>query len=149
MLAFVDESGDPGRKITEGSSRFFAVAVVTFDDHEEAEACDQRISLLRHELSLPKDYEFHFHSNARSVRLGFLQAVAPYGFFYHGFSLNKDPQKLYGRGFDFKGSLYKYVCGLVFENAKPYFNKRDGRHRSKRRSSLPEPACRLSATANE
>ena len=76
--------------------------------------------MLRYELSLPKDYEFHFMSNSRKVRLAFLEAVAPYDFFYHAFALNKDPSKLYGAGFNFKGPLYKYVCGLVFQNAKPY-----------------------------
>jgi len=120
MLAFIDESGDPGRKIDQGSSPFFTVAMVTFEENEIAAACNERINLLRYELSLPKDYEFHFYSNSRRVRCAFLEAIAPYEFFYHAFSLNKDPQKLYGRGFNFKEPLYKYVCGLVFENAKPY-----------------------------
>lgn len=94
--------------------------MVTFDENEMAAACDERIRLLRYELGLPRDYEFHFASNSRKVRLAFLEAVAPYEFFYHAFALNKDPDKLYGPGFNFKGLLYKYVCGLVFENAKPY-----------------------------
>ena len=91
MLAFVDESGDPGRKIGKGSSLFFSVACVTFDENDEALACDQRITLLRRELRLPDGYEFHFFSNSRRVREAFLKAVAPYSFFYHAFSLNKDP----------------------------------------------------------
>lgn len=120
MLVFVDESGDPGRKIKGGSSPFFTVALVTFEENEVAAACDERIRLLRHELSLPKGYEFHFYSNSRKVRLAFLEAVAPYDFFYHAFALNKDPERLYGPGFNFKGPLYKNVCGMVFENAKPH-----------------------------
>lgn len=120
MLVFLDESGDPGRKLDRGSSPLFTVVMVTFDENEMAAACDERINLLRYELSIPKDYEFHFTSNSRKVRLAFLEAVAPYEFFYHAFALNKDPNKLYGAGFNFKESLYKYVCGLVFENAKPY-----------------------------
>ena len=94
--------------------------MVTFEETEVAAACDERIKLLRYELGLHKSYEFHFYSNSRKVRQAFLQAVAPYGFFYHAFALNKDPEKLYGPGFNFKGPLYKYVCGLVFENAKPF-----------------------------
>ena len=50
--------------------------------------------------------------------LAFLQAVAPYDFFYYGIVLNKDPQKLWGAGFRDKQSFYKYACSLVFENAK-------------------------------
>ena len=122
MLAFLDESGDPGRKVTGGSSRYFTVAVVTFESAAEATACDNRIHALRSELSLPRRYEFHFHSNARSIRRAFLDAVAPFNFRYHAFSLNKDPKKLYGPGFDYKGPLYKYVCRLVMENATPFLH---------------------------
>lgn len=121
MLAFVDESGDPGRKILNGSSAYFVVALVTFQDHEDALACDQRIELLRRELGRPW-YEFHFSHNSRKVRQQFLEAVAPYPFFYHVFALNKDPEKLYGPGFDYKESLYKFSARLTFENAKPYLD---------------------------
>ena len=122
MLAFVDESGDPGRKIINGSSRFFVVALVTFDDNEEAQACDNRIALLRREIGQPPGFEFHYTNNSKKVRQRFLEAVSPYSFFFHIFALNKDPDKLYGREFDFKESLYKYCAGLTFENAKPYLD---------------------------
>ena len=122
MLAFVDESGDPGRKINNGSSQYFIVALVTFDDHDEANACDQRITLLRRELNFAANSEFHFSHNSRKIRQRFLEAVSPYHFFYHAFALNKDPQKLYGPGFDIKESLYKFTARLTFENTKPYLN---------------------------
>ena len=77
--------------------------MVTFEENEVAAVCDERIKLLRYELGLPNSYEFHFNSNSRKVRQAFLQAVAPYEFFYHAFALNKDPEKLYGPGFNFKG----------------------------------------------
>ena len=123
MLAFIDESGDPGRKLVRGSSRYFVVAVVTFDDNDVAADCDNRISLLRRELGLADNYEFHFSRNSHRVRLSFLQAVTPYAFFYHGFVLNKDPKKLVGEGFKYKESLYKYVCRLVLTNARPYLSE--------------------------
>jgi hypothetical protein len=122
MLAFLDESGDPGRKILNGSSVFFVVALVTFNVQEDADACDRRISLLREELNLDPGFEFHFSKNAKRVRRAFLEAVTPYDFFYHVFALNKDPQKLYGPGFDHKESLYKFTTRLTFENAKPYLS---------------------------
>ncbi len=118
MLVFIDESGDPGRKIESGSSAFFVVALVVFNDHEEAEACDQRIALLRRELGWSEDSEFHFARNSDRQRCEFLQAVARYQFFYYGFVLNKDPRKLWGPGFEQKESLYKFTCNLVFENAR-------------------------------
>lgn len=120
MLVFLDESGDSGRKIERGSSRYLTVAIVTFDDAEQALACDGRIASLRTELGLQPAFEFHFSRNSERVRHAFLGAVAAEDFFYHAFSLNKDPEKLWGPGFNVKESLYKYVSRLVFENAKPY-----------------------------
>jgi hypothetical protein len=118
MLVFIDESGDPGLRLERGSSRFFTVAMVVFEDLEEAAACDQKIELLKRELGWKPGSEFHFKNNSDKVRKAFLQAVAPYNFFYYGFVLNKDPKKLWGEGFKDKQSFYKYACGLVFENAK-------------------------------
>jgi len=37
---------------------------------------------------------------------------------YAGIPINKDPAKLWGKGFQHKESFYKYACGLVFDNAK-------------------------------
>ncbi len=119
MLIFIDESGDPGLKLGEGSSKYFTVALVVFEENDEALACDQKIELFKRELGWKPKSEFHFKNNSDRVRKGFLQAVAPYNFFYYGIVLNKDPKKLWGEGFKDKQSFYKYACGLVFENAKP------------------------------
>jgi len=123
MLVFIDESRDPGLRVEKGSSRYFVISLVVFEDGEEALACDQRISLLRKELKYPEDFEFHFKGNSHKVRLSFLRAAAPYNFFYFGIVLNKNPRKLWGEGFKTKESLYKYTCSLVFENAKPYLKE--------------------------
>jgi len=123
MLVFIDESGDSGLKIEKGSSRYFTVGLVVFEDREDALACDQRISLLKNELGLPVNYEFHFKRNSDKVRRAFLQAVAPYNFFYYGIVINKNPEKLWGDGFRNKESFYKYACGLIFENAKEKLEK--------------------------
>ncbi|HJT20006.1 MAG TPA: DUF3800 domain-containing protein [Nitrospira sp.] len=122
MLAFIDEAGDTGLKTDQGSSRYFVVALVLFEDHAEAISCDQRIGLLRQELGYPEHFEFHFGHNSDRLRKRFLEAVAPYNFFYFGFALNKDRDKLWGPGFQVKSSLYKFTCGVVFENAKPYLS---------------------------
>ncbi len=118
MLVFIDESGDSGLKIVDGSSRFFTVSLVVFQEYDEATACDLRIGLLRKELGWKEGSEFHFKNNADRIRKTFFDAVLPYNFFYYGIVINKDPKKLYGEGFKNKSSFYKYACGLVFENAK-------------------------------
>lgn len=116
MLVFIDESGDSGSKIPQGSSEFFTVSLVVFEDHDEATACDQRIELLKRELGRDAKSEFHFKRNSDRVRESFIKAVAPYNFFYYGIVLNK--KMLLREGFEDKRSFYKYACGLVFENAK-------------------------------
>lgn len=120
MLAIIDESGDTGLKVKGGSSRFFVIALVLFEENEEAVACDQRIELLKRELRLKKNGEFKFNKLRKEQRIAFIQAVLPYIFFYFGIVINKDPNKLYGDGFKIKESFYKYACSLVFENAKPH-----------------------------
>lgn len=116
MLVFIDESGDSGLKLKEGSSPYFVVSLVVFEDHDEAIACDQRIELLKRELGWPASEEFHFKRNSDAVRKAFIKAVVPYDFFYYAIILNK--KELWGDGFKDKRSFYKYACSLVFENAK-------------------------------
>jgi hypothetical protein len=116
MLLFIDESGDPGLKIDRGSSRYFIVTLLAFEDHSEAQAAEERINLLRIEMGFNERFEFHFNKMKPSQRKQFLSAIAPYDFFYWGIVIDKT--KLTGSGFHLKESFYKYACGLVFENAK-------------------------------
>ena len=116
MLVFIDESGDSGFKIEEGSSQYFVISLVVFDDLEEAIACDKRIEELKTELGKGRKWEFHFKANSSKLKEQFLKAVLPYNFFYYGIVLNK--AMLYSEGFTNKDDFYKYTCGLVFESAK-------------------------------
>ncbi|PIP40155.1 hypothetical protein COX18_07640 [Candidatus Desantisbacteria bacterium CG23_combo_of_CG06-09_8_20_14_all_40_23] len=123
MLVFIDEAGDTGRKIEKGSSRFFVISLVLFDEYEEANVCDQRIKLLRKELKISENYEFHFTENSKRIRIEFLKAIQPYNFMYVTVVINKDDQKLWGPGFSTKESFYKYACQMAFTNAMPYLNE--------------------------
>lgn len=140
MLVFVDESGDAGMKFDSGSSKLFVVTAVLFEDHDEANACDRRISELRAELRFPERTEFHFCKTRPAVRCEFLKAILPFQFFYLAVVLNKP--KLTGPGFQFKDSLVKYTSRLVFENAKPYLDNAivtvDGSGKKEFRSQLSE-----------
>jgi len=116
MLVFIDESGDTGLKIDEGATKYFGIFMVVFGDNDEALSCEQRINLLRRELRLSENFEFHFHRTSIRIREAFLKAVLPYQFFYYGIVINK--KRLFGEGFKNKESFYKYSCNLLFENAK-------------------------------
>ncbi len=120
MLVFVDESGDTGLKLGQGSSDFFTVALVVFEENDEAQAADDRITLLRRELRKPADFEFHFKENSDSIRRTFLEAVVRYNFFYFGFVVNKTA--LYAESLPTTEVFYNYACGLIFESAKPYLD---------------------------
>jgi len=117
MLVFIDESGDSGLKINAGSSKYFTLVLVAFQNHDEALAVDDRISLLRKEHGLPDNFEFHFNTLNFAHRLMFLEAIASYNFSYFAVVMNK--VSLAGRKLQFKESLYNYACGLIFEQAKP------------------------------
>lgn len=118
MLVFVDESGDCGMKRKEGTSALFVIAAVTFEDYGDADACDAKIAELRTKCFGRKNSEFHFNKCCDDYRDEFLKCMAPFDFFYMAFVLNKT--KLYGPGFNYKDSFYKYTAKLLFENAKPY-----------------------------
>lgn len=118
MIVFVDEAGDTGLKLKQGSSQFFIITLVIFDEDDEALACDQRIALLRRELGVGQEFEFHFNETPRRIKDHFFKAIVPYNFFYVSTIINK--KNLYGEGFKFKNSFYKYACRLVFDNVKQY-----------------------------
>ncbi len=118
MLVFIDESGDPGMNCKLGSSDYFVVTAVIFEDREEAQACDSRIDAIRAEWFKSRPFEFHFNSCSREIRQRFLVETGKFEYVYMSFIFNK--AKLYGEGFQYKNSFYKYAVNLLFQNLKPY-----------------------------
>ena len=80
MLVFIDDSGDPGFKIDKGSSRFFVIALVIFQDPLEVEKTAVAIKELRRSLKFPDDMEFKFHKSRSSVKEKFLKTVNAFDF---------------------------------------------------------------------
>ena len=119
--SFLDKSGDTGRKVDAGASRFFVVSLAIFNDNDKALRCDQQIELLKSELNRP-DFEFHFAQNSRKVRAAFPEVINPYHFSYITVAIDKNPAKLYGTCFNNKNLFYKYACHIVLTNAPPYFD---------------------------
>ncbi len=72
MLVFIDEAGDSGLKLQSGSSKYFTMGMVAFRENEEAIACDHRIRLLRKELRLDENFEFHFYETSSLIKRNFL-----------------------------------------------------------------------------
>ena len=118
MLVFIDESGDPGMNRKPGTSVRFIITAVVFPEPSDGEACAASICELRHKLGVNEQFEFHFNKCSQRFREQFLVAAAKHKFFYHSFVLNKE--KLYGDGFKYKSSFYKFAVGVVFENLNPH-----------------------------
>lgn len=71
MLVLVDESGCSGFKLGKGSSPFFVVGMVIFDDHGEAERTSTAIQEARARLRVKP--EFKFSKSSDVVRDGFFR----------------------------------------------------------------------------
>ena len=119
MLAFVDESGDTGRKILNRSSKYFVVAVVLFRENEDAHACDAAIKRLRRSLNLPARYEFHYAENSIKVKEAFLKAVSSQRFEYFAFAVDKGTMDDARLETAFNEGLYEFAVRGAFEIAKP------------------------------
>jgi len=75
MLVFIDDSGDPGFKFESGSSQYFVIACVIFDDNLDAEETALRIKRLRRFLKWHDAHEFKFNKSSKQIRLEFLNAI--------------------------------------------------------------------------
>jgi hypothetical protein len=119
MLVFIDESGDPGMKAKAGSSKFFVMVAVLFQDLTAAEACDARIAELRRGRGGRREYKF---ANTKPAdRQVFFEAVVEYDFFYLAFVLNKE--KLWSPSFSDKEKFWSYTASLLVNNAKTHLEE--------------------------
>ena len=75
QLLYIDDSGDAGFKFKRGSSEYFSIACVVFDDWLDSEETSLKIKRLRRELGWPDDREFKFHNSSSSTRQTFLTTV--------------------------------------------------------------------------
>lgn len=73
---FLDESGDAGFRVADGSSPLFCIASVIFDDPDSITTTECIIASLRQRLHLRANHEFHFTKEPHHIRLAFCQAVA-------------------------------------------------------------------------
>lgn len=75
MIVFLDESGDAGFKLGQGSSLYFVIALVVFENFEDAEQTAVQIKAIRQRLGLKETFEFKFNKMNDFLRLQFLEAM--------------------------------------------------------------------------
>lgn len=90
MLIFIDESGDPGFKTNEGSSKFFVLALVIFDDELEAENTTKKIFELKTKWRKPLKYEIKFNKLQELDRILFLTKIRNCKFRVRAIIIQKD-----------------------------------------------------------
>lgn len=115
MLVFIDDSGDPGFKVEKGSTRFFVISLVIFDDDLEAEKAALAIKELRRSLGFPDDFEFKFNKSSKSVREKFLKTVTPFSFKVRSIVMEKSRIRSEELRND-KNSFYSYAIKMVLKH---------------------------------
>lgn len=122
MRIYIDESGDTGLKLDQGSSPFFVLSLVLFERVDEAEKCATAIEELKKTLNLSARTEFHFNHNTDKTRRAFLETVDQFEFSCFSVVINKSSRNLRGKVFESKETFFKYACDLVFTKAMPFIN---------------------------
>lgn len=115
MLVFIDDSGDPGFEIEKGSSQFFTITAVIFEDELEAEKAAVSIKELRRLLRFPDDVEFKFNKSRRPVREKLLRVVNKFGFKVRSLVIDKyviNSKELQKN----KNSFYSYAIKLLLQH---------------------------------
>ncbi|PIP87985.1 hypothetical protein COW80_02825 [Candidatus Beckwithbacteria bacterium CG22_combo_CG10-13_8_21_14_all_01_47_9] len=133
MIVFIDEAGDPGFKLEKGSSHFFVMSLVIFDDFLEAEKASLAIKELRRKLKVNDRYEFKFNKTNNKFRHKFFRAILRFKFrtrvividktLIHSQSLRLNKEKFYNYAIM---QLLKQ-SGSSIKNAKLKFDKRGER----------------------
>jgi hypothetical protein len=80
MIIAIDDSGDVGFKLGKGSSPYFAIATVFFDDNLDAEEMALKIKRLRKNLNWTPLHEFKFRKTSDAIKEKFFKTINPLNF---------------------------------------------------------------------
>lgn len=112
MLVFIDDSGDPGFKIGRGSSQFFVIACVIFDDKLDAEETALIIKRYRRSLNWVDTHEFKFNKTKKIYVKELLHKVSTCNFKIRAIVIDKT--KIYSHELRNKqDSFYNYAIKEV------------------------------------
>lgn len=116
MFVFIDDSGDAGFKLADGSSEHLVIACCVFTTAEDAEHAADTIRALRAKLRWHKDQEFKFSKTREDIRLQFFKEVASSQFFIRSIVIDK--KKITSPNFiTNKVSFYNYAIQEVLTHS--------------------------------
>lgn len=116
MLVFIDDSGDAGFKLDKGSTKFFIISLVIFDDDLEAEKTAIAIKDLRRELKFSDCSEFKFYKSSKNVRQKFLNKVCNFNFRIRSLVIDKSLIRSDELKYN-KNSFYSYAIKTVLKHS--------------------------------
>lgn len=119
-LIFGDESGDAGMNIEKGSSRYFVIVFVIFEDFLEAEKVSLEIKKLRR-LRFKNDIqEFHFAKDSMATRKAFFDSITNLDFKIKAYVVDKShiDRDVYRENEKF----YEYFLSESFKEFAQYFD---------------------------
>lgn len=117
QLVFIDDSGDPGFKLTSGSSSHFVIACVIFDDYLDAEETSLIIKKYRREIGWNDIREFKFNKTNKKYVIELLGRLADSRFRIRAISIDKS--KVYSNELkNRQDSFYNYAIKEVLSKTK-------------------------------
>ncbi|MGB4811359.1 MAG: DUF3800 domain-containing protein [Methylophilaceae bacterium] len=112
MLIFIDESGDPGFKLTKGSTSHFVIAMIIFDSNLDAESTAEIIKQAY--LDLKVKPEFKFSKSKDSVKNEFFSRISSCKFRVR--ALVVDKQIIYSKNLrENDERFYNYFIKLLID----------------------------------
>lgn len=90
VLVFIDDSGDAGFKLTQGSTRSLVMACCVFPNDESAERASNEFRVLKKSLGMSERQEFKFAKTSKDRRLQFMRLAAQQDFFIRAIRFDKD-----------------------------------------------------------
>lgn len=89
MYVFIDDSGDAGFRLGEGSSDSLVIACCVFPDADSAELAADEIRRIRSELGWHSAHEFKSTKTRSDIKIKFLSRIATHNFFIRAIVLPK------------------------------------------------------------
>lgn len=105
--------------MNKGSTRFFVIALIIFDDDLEAEKAAVCIKDLKRKLGFPDDLEFKFNKSSRKTRESFLKAVDNFDFKIRSIVFDKMKVKSTELKNN-KNSFYSYAIKMVLKYSRNF-----------------------------
>lgn len=115
MLVFIDETGDAGFKLGKGSSKYFVVTLIIFDNTLDAERTAIVINELKGALNFSDRFEFKFNKTDKKTKLAFFKATIAFPFRIRAIVVDKSKIKSTSLLSD-KNRFYNYIVKLVLKN---------------------------------